>query len=532
MINHVYTYGPERQLLVIETDTGVSADVLQQALRADRVASTSIAVRFSYSSISSLRQLGYAGDVPGLFVPSEFVNRFKTFIHPFAHQYKTAQFLTSVFRGYCLDDPGTGKTIAATLAAETLIQHNATQRVLVICPLSIMRSAWADDIFKVCMHRTVAVAHGSERKRLGAVRSTAEFIIVNFDGVSTIADAVIDDPRINLIIVDEATAYSDAATKRWKALQRIVKAKPDASLWLMTGTPAANSPEQAYGLAKLCTPSRVPKYFSEWRDKVMHKVKEYRYVPKSTASQSVHEALQPAIRHSKDECLDLPPLVYQTRSVPLSAQQAKYYNELRSQFLFEAAQVKVTAVNAAIKQDKLVQISCGMVYGAEGQSLEFDATPKLQELEDIIDTTSSKLIVFTPYIHTLSMIERFFTKKGYTYDVVNGAVSATRRTNIFHNFQTQPDPKILLAHPECMSHGVTLTAADTVVWWGPVSDYEEFSQANARIHRNTQKHACRVVILVSSPAERARLKMCVDRLNDNVQLLSMYQSILDEQPET
>jgi len=94
----------------------------------------------------------------------------------------------------------------------------------------------------------------------------------------------------------------------------------------MTGTPAAQSPADAYGLAKLVNPENVPRFFTAWRDQVMFKMTMFKWAAKPGAKGMVYDALQPAIRYTKEQCLDLPPVITMTREVPLTPQQAKYYN--------------------------------------------------------------------------------------------------------------------------------------------------------------------------------------------------------------
>ena len=164
----------------------------------------------------------------------------------------------------------------------------------------------------------------------------------------------------DLIIVDEANAYKTASTKRWRTLAGILT--PQTWLWMMTGTPASQSPLDAYGLARLISPYRVPKYVTAWRDKVMQQVTRFKWMPKQTAKNDVFAALQPAIRYTKRECLDLPEVTYQMRDVPLTPQVHRYYKELKSQMLIEAAGQQISAVNAAASMSKLLQISGGAVY--------------------------------------------------------------------------------------------------------------------------------------------------------------------------
>ena len=288
---------------------------------------------------------------------------------PFDHQKDTAGFLTLNQKSFCFNEQGTGKTASAIWAADYLMNMGIIKRVLVICPLSIMDSAWRNDLFTFAMHRTVDVAYGAKDKRRKIIEGGSEFVIINYDGVEIVQDAVADG-GFDLIIIDEATHYKNPQTKRWKVLNKLVK--PETWLWMMTGTPAAQSPVDAYGLAKLVNPNKVPRFLGSFRDQVMQKVTNFKWVPKDTATDTVFRVLQPAIRFTKDECLDLPPMVYVKREVELTRQQKKYYKELKSKMVMQAAGEQITAANAAVNMNKLLQISAGAVYTDDGDSLEFD----------------------------------------------------------------------------------------------------------------------------------------------------------------
>ena len=231
---------------------------------------------------------------------------------PFSHQKDTASFLTMNKKSFCFNEQGTGKTASAIWAADYLMTQGKVNRVLVVCPLSIMDSAWRNDLFSFAMHRTVDVAHGSKEKRKKIINSGAEFVIINYDGVEIVKDEIAKG-GFDLFIVDEATHYKNAQTKRWKTLNKLIG--ENDWLWMMTGTPAAQSPVDAYGLAKLVNPLAVPRFFGSWRDMVMWKVTQFKWKPKETAKDTVFRALQPAIRFTKDECLDLPDMVYTKRFV-------------------------------------------------------------------------------------------------------------------------------------------------------------------------------------------------------------------------
>jgi len=443
---------------------------------------------------------------------------------PFDHQKTTSSFMTMNRRSFCFNEQGTGKTASAIWAADFLMTQKLVKRVLIICPLSIMDSAWRTDLFSFAMHRTVDIAHGVKKKRQEIINGDAEFVIINYDGVEIVKEEVANG-GFDLIIVDEATHYKNAQSKRWKVLASVIK--PETWLWLMTGTPAAQSPVDAYGLAKLVNPKGVPRFFGAFREMVMHKVTQFKWAPKPTATDTVFNALQPAIRFTKEQCLDLPEMTYVKREVDLTAQQKKYYEILRKQMMATADGEQITSANAAVNMNKLLQISCGAVYTDTGETIEFDVQNRYKVLREVIDESSQKILIFVPFKHVISILKEKLTKDGITSAVINGEVSAQKRTAIFKQFQETNDPRVLIIQPQAAAHGVTLTAANTIVWWGPTSSLETYAQANARVHRSGQKHPCTVVQLQGSKVEKHIYKMLDQRINVHTKMIDLYQDILE-----
>jgi len=443
---------------------------------------------------------------------------------PYDHQKATASFMTLNKKSFCFNEQGTGKTASAIWASDYLLDQGKINRVLVICPLSIMESAWRNDLFSFAMHRKVDVAYGSAKKRKEIIAGDADYVIINYDGVEIVQDAV-REGGFDLIIVDEATHYKNVQTKRWKTLNKLVN--KDTWLWMMTGTPAAQSPTDAYGIAKLVNANGVPRFFGSFRDLVMQKVTNFKWIPKETATESVHRALQPAIRFTKEECLDLPPMVYVKREVDMTAQQKKYYKELKSKMVTQAAGEQITAANAAVNMNKLLQISSGAVYTDTGDAVQFDITKRYKVLREVIDESSKKVLVFVPFKHTIDMLTNKLRDDGITVEVIRGDVSAARRTDIFKRFQEQDDPKVLVIQPQSAAHGVTLTAANTVVWWAPTSSLETYAQANARVHRSGQDQKCTVVHLQGSFAERRVYSLLDNRIDVHTKMIDLYKEVLD-----
>ena len=445
---------------------------------------------------------------------------------PFDHQKITAEFLTTNNKAFCFNEQGTGKTASVIWAVDYLMQRGLVKRVLVICPLSIMKSAWQQDLFKFAIHRTVSVAHGSAKKRKEIINAGSEFVIINFDGVGIVKNELLKG-GFDLIVVDEASAYKNAQTVRWKDLRDLTKVI--RGLWMLTGTPAAQAPTDAYGLAKLVNPHGIPMFYGQFRDQVMAKVSEYRWIPRPESKHIVHKALQPAIRFEKKQCLDLPPVTFAERDAPLSPQQLKYYNVLKKQMLIEADGEEISAVNAAVKLNKLLQISGGAVYTDTGEVLEFDVSGRLNVVQEVIDETSNKVLVFVPFTHTIELLEKNLVKHGITCEVINGDVPVNRRSELVKQFQDGVHPKVLIIQPQAASHGLTLTAADTIIWYAPCSSVETYLQANARIDRPGQVNPMTIVHITGSPIETKMYAHLRGNIAHHTKIIDLYkQEIISE----
>ncbi len=438
---------------------------------------------------------------------------------PFDHQKTTAQFLISNRKAFCFNEQGTGKTASVIWAVDYLMSVGAVKRVLVVCPLSIMKSAWQQDLFKFAIHRTVSVAYGSAAKRKEIIRGGAEFVVINFDGVEIVKDEIING-GFDLIVVDEASAYKNAQTTRWKTMRTLCKSIK--GLWMLTGTPAAQSPADAYGLAKLVNPTAVSPFFGQFKDTVMTKVSMYRWLPKPDAQDTVHRILQPAIRFEKAQCLDLPPVTFVDRDAPLTPQQKAFYKRLKSDMLIEAAGEEVSAVNAAVKINKLLQIACGSIYTDSGEVVDFDVSIRLNVVKEVIDETSNKVLVFVPFTHTIDVLEKFLTKHNIPCAIINGSVPVNKRSDIVKDFQETNNVRVLIIQPQAASHGLTLTAADTIIWYAPCTSVETYLQANARIDRPGQKNNMTIVHISGSPVEAKVYSLLRNNVGNHQKIIDLY----------
>lgn len=482
-----------------------------------------MAVHWGLDEVKVLRNLGVKNvpsPIQGLY---DWPGRYK----PFQHQIATASFLTMNNRAYVLNEPGTGKTISCLWAADYLMSKGLIRRALVVCPLSIMESAWMKDLMSSIIHRRAAIAYASTmEKRVSILRGNSEFVFTNYDSMLGLANAINADGTFDLVIADEVNYVKNTQTKRWKALNSVVK--PATRVWALTGTPAPQSPVDAFGLAKLVTPNSVPKFVTAWRDKTMLKVSNFRWIAKGDAPKTVHAALQPAIRYTKAMCLDLPPVLTATRQAEMTPQQTKYYKQMKLKAVMLAAGETVTAVNAATVLSKLLQISAGATYTDGGETIDFDCSPRLTALDDVLDETDKKVIIFAPFRHSIDTIHKHLSDRGISVERITGDVPAGKRGTIFNDFQNKPDPRVLVIQPQAAAHGVTLTAADTVVFWGPVMSVEMYIQCIARADRIGQAGVNTTVVhLQSSEIEAKMFKQLEGRVEDHMAIVKLYNAEME-----
>jgi SNF2 family DNA or RNA helicase len=233
--------------------------------------------------------------------------------------------------------------------------------------------------------------------------------------------------------------------------------------------------------------------------------------------------MQPSVRFLRKDVAELPETSYQTREVTLGAEQAKVYKALVDKAHFSFGAGEVTAVNEGVLMSKLLQVACGWVYTTARGVVNLDNNARVDALLEVLSENASKTIVFVEFIHAAEALYARLQLEKVAAELVTGSVSLGRRNRIFRDFQETPNPKVLIAHPKCMSHGLTLTAANTIVWFTPSTSLETYEQANGRITRPGQKDKTLVVHLCGSPVERKMYARLQKKAKIQGALLEMFE---------
>jgi SNF2 family DNA or RNA helicase len=447
-------------------------------------------------------------------------------IRPWETQKLAANFLVLHPRCFNLSDMGVGKTLSALWAADWLMRHHTpgTCRALIVAPLSILQSVWANAIFRNFLgRRSYDILYGDAEKRLKILsNSKADFLICNFDGVGVGAHSrkkltldgfsrALADTRISVVIVDEASGYRDATTKRHRIAREVIGGRD--YLWLLTGTPTPNAPTDAYGLAKMVN-NAGGKSFRTFQQETMVKWSNFVWKPRKDGYERAQALLTPAIRIDIKEVWDGPAVTVQQREIPLTPEQKKLMADLKRdlQLTIKSGQ-PITAANEAAARQKFLQISLGAVYDQDHKAHAVDAMPRLKEAESVIESTDRPIVCFVPLTSVVNLLHVHLSKR-WECAILNGEVAPKDRVEVIKRF-AQGGLKVLIADPQTTAHGINeFVVADTVLWLAPIDKTELYLQGNKRVNRPGQKYPVSIVQFVSNPLEREMFR----RLENNESL--------------
>lgn len=509
-------------LLIPERDPSRITQYIPRSRVVNIKGRTAVQVRLGLDEARVLRNLGISAPSP-IRYDYTWPSRYPSAM---SHQVATSEFLTLYRRSMCLNDPGTGKTLSVLWALDYLMLNGHIRKAVVACPKSIL-GVWRDECeVHLLYRRKIVVLKGSRQQKLQLLEQDADIYVLNHDALKTLNKELRARKDIDALVVDEASeGFRNAKTARYEALELILKSNPEMWLWLLTGTPTSRSPTDAWAYGRLIGNPTCPRYYGAFRDEVMLKLTEYKWVPKPNAYSRAFEIMQPGIRFRKQDCVDLPPVTYQTHRCELTPEQEAAAKRMVTKLVMEAQGQQITAANAAVKLGKVLQICAGVVYDNEGNPVTVDCKPRLELCEELVSQTPRKSIVFVPFRGAMNMVTEYLRSKGHTVEQVHGDVSAADRDRIFSAFQMTDTPEVLVCHPKTTAHGLTLTEADTTIWYSPTHSAEMFDQGNSRMDRPGQKFHMGVHMLAGHPIEfgvyaalqgKRRMQDCVLELFRNL----------------
>jgi SNF2 family DNA or RNA helicase len=435
----------------------------------------------------------------------------------FKHQARAVEFALANKRVFNASDPGTGKT---RTALEAILQRRTLRRKLILCPRTIMGPAWAEDIKKFTQRQSYTIATATNRA--AAFESASDIVITNHDAVNWLAKHPNYLQSFDEIVVDESTAYKNPKSQRSKAIADIIKHFEYRTM--MSGTFIPNGICDAwhqfylldegttlgksfYKFRAMCCTSEVVnargRNFQVWKDK-------------PGIIEAVGAMIAPlTIRNKLEDCIDIPPNTVRTVKFDLSNQHQKAYNELRRHHMLECEGRIISAQNAAVLANKLLQAASGAVYDEAGNETVL-STERYDLICDLVEERPHSLVLFQ-WGHQREALVKEAAKRGLSYAVIDGTCKDA--SSIVQSFQSG-ELRVIFAHPKSAGHGLTLTKGTAAIWASPTTNLEHFAQANYRIYRNSQKLPTETILIAArGTADEHVYKLLTTKETDMLTLL-------------
>lgn len=436
----------------------------------------------------------------------------------FEHQCKARDFAVSImakaidknnFEGDPLNcgvallmEMGCGKTVTAIAIIQWLYEHRHLKRVLIVAPLSIL-SVWEEELQKFAeFPYSVHLLKGTLPKKQQAISDARsggglQIVIVNYESAWRLEKDLLAY-NADLIICDEGHKLKEGRTAQSKAMHRLGD-KARFKL-LLTGTVITNKELDVFSQYRFLDKHIFGTSFVIFRNRYFEMTGYGNHTPvfkKSMMKDFLQRMHSIAYRVTKAECLDLPEMIEEIRTVELEPKALKIYKELERESYTELANSEVSAVNVLTKMLRLSQVTGGHLTDDEGD-VNAVSTAKLDALSDIIDSAiqeDKKLVVMARFVPEMNDIQKLLEKKGIEYAVIRGGV--TDRDEQIRKFQNDERCLVFIGQIAAAGLGITLTTASTMVFYSLDYSMSNFEQAKARIHRVSQKNDCLYIYLIA-----------------------------------
>jgi len=399
-----------------------------------------------------------------------------------------------------LAEMGTGKTLISIGIAGALFQKGEIQRLLIVAPLSIV-SVWDEEFSKFAdFDYQLAVLEGSTKKKFDILNhmdgTGLQVAVINYESAWRLED-VLQKWKPDMIICDESTRIKNPQAKQSKALHRLGKASKHNLI--LTGTPVTNNPLDFFSQYKFLDESIFGSSYYAFRARYAimggygnHSVVGYKNLPELT-----EKAHSIAYRITKKDALDLPEQVDVIRHLHLEPKAMEIYKGIESECYAELMQGEVKVTNVLTKLLRTSQVTGGFIRDDLSGVVQEVSTVKLDALKEIIDDcidAGKKLVVFARFIPEIDAIESMLKKNKIHYALIKGDVK-DRQAEV-DKFQNDEQVKVFVGQIQTTGMGLTLTKADTAVFYSLDFNYSNYEQARARIHRIGQKNNCTYIHLI------------------------------------
>lgn len=371
------------------------------------------------------------------------------------------------------------------------------EKVLIIAPIRVAQSTWPDEISKWedMQHLTYVRVLGTRQQRLKALKRKVDIYLINRENVSWLVEEVGRDWPFDMVVIDELSSFKNPQAQRFKALRRVM---PLVDRFIgLTGTPAPKGLPDLWPQVYLMDQGkRLGRTLSAFRSRYLIPGRKngyvvYEWLLQEGAKRRIYEAIGDICMSLKaEDWLKLPDCQYLTQEVILSKQAMQQYHRFKREKILEICEDGViTAANAGVVTNKLLQFTAGAVYDEIHEVRQIHMA-KLEALEDLLEAANGQpVMVFYYFRHDYERITNHFP------DVNIRTIEDQRDVADWNDGKID----MLLVHPASVGHGLNLQHGGSIIIWYTLPNWnlELYLQANARLHRQGQTETVRIYHLVA-----------------------------------
>jgi len=424
----------------------------------------------------------------------------------FAHQEETVQYLLPRRCAAVLSEQGTGKTRSVIeYVNRKFVGKN--YRILVVCPSTLM-NVWHTEVQKFADFNQTYILKGSSTQRIRLVEDFKPgWYVINYEGLRAVrnkTNLLAGGRDWAVVIADEMTRIKNPTAKQSKAMHDF--ARPgnfDPVRIGLTGTPITQSPLDVFSQYKFVEPRLFGLEYYRFKARYAIEEKQFmgsrsfnKIVGYKNTAEITSKMYEASIRHTKKQCLDLPPKVFQKVQVEWDKEHRKLYDSLCTELIAEFKDTVIAVPNALSKLAKLRQVCGGYVYKEHGGITRLiDKPEKLEALAQLIGDTPSQMIVWAYFKQDIEDICNMLKHIKCGYTRITGKEDIEQRAQAVDAFQ-EGKFKVIVVQCGVGQYGITLTNAQTAIFYSQGFSAEERMQAEDRNHRIGTKNSVLYIDLV------------------------------------
>ena len=459
--------------------------------------------------------------------------KFKT--KPYAHQMTALEKSWNRETYAYFMEMGTGKTKVLIDNAAMLYDKGKINGALIVAPKGVVGTWYSNELpthlpdhienVSVLWQPNITKTQQEKLDTLFEIDSALHILIMNVEALSTDKGVKFATKFINshktMMAIDESTTIKTPSARRTKNIIKIgLNAKYKR---IMTGSPITKNPLDLYTQCEFLDPWLLDfaSYYA-FRNryaemKTMHiRGRSIQVVDKFQNLGELSDIVKEfSYRVLKEDCLDLPPKVFIKRHITLTADQKRVYEQMKEQALAVLNGKVTTTMTVLTQLMRLHQITCGYVTADDGTTQQVESN-RLNELMSILEDTDGKAIIWANYqLSVGEIIQKIIKVYGPdSYVHYYGLTPQEDRQDFIRKFQNDPKCRFLIGTPQTGGYGITLTQANTVIYYSNGYDLEKRLQSEDRAHRIGQtKTVTYVDIIAEDTVDEKIVKALRNKIN-------------------